>query len=353
MLQRILTISIRHRVTVVVTVLLVALAGVEAARRLSIDAVPDITNRQVQINVLDASLSPVEMERLVTFPLETALAGIPGLDYTRSFARNGFSQVTAVFHDRVDLYFARQQVSERLADVRAALPPGAELRLGPITTGLGEIYMWTVEYEHPGGAGAERRDGHAGWQRDGSYRTPEGERLRTPVEQAAYLRTVQDWIVRPQLAGIDGLAAVDTIGGWVKQYHVQPRLRDLGAHGLAFGDLIEALQRNNLATGAGSVERNGEAYVVRAAGRLEHPERLRDVVVAERQGTPIRIRDVADVVVGRSARTGSATENGEEVVSGTALMLVGANSRTVARAVDARLAEVGATLPPDVRLRTV
>jgi len=353
MLDRILTLSIRHRVAVVLAVLVLALLGADAARRLPIDAVPDITNRQVQINTLDPSLSPVEMERLVTFPIEAALAGIPGLEQTRSFSRNGFSQVTAVFRDHVDVYFARQQVAERLAAVRDTLPPAAEPRLGPITTGLGEIFMWTVEFVHPNGEGAEPHDGQAGWQSDGTYRTVEGETLASELERAAYLRTVQDWIIRPQLVGIDGLAAVDTIGGYVKQYHVQPRPRDLAAYGLTFHDLTVALERNNLATGAGWIEHNGEAYVVRASGRLEDVRDLGDVVVAERQGTPLRVRDVASVGVGPELRTGSATENGEEVVIGTALMLVGANSRTVSQAVGERLARVNETLPPDVRARTV
>jgi cobalt-zinc-cadmium resistance protein CzcA len=321
--------------------------------QLPIDAVPDVTNQQVQINAIAPSLSPVEVEKQVTFPIETALAGIPGLAYTRSFSRNGFAQVTAVFEDQVDVYFARQQVSERLSSARDDLPGGTETLLGPISTGLGEIYMWTVEYAHPHGAGATPMDGAPGWQADGSYLTPEGERLRTDVELAAYLRTVQDWIIRPQLKGIPGVAGIDAIGGYVKQYHVQPDPRELAAFGLTFHDLIEGLERNNVGTGAGYVEHNGEAYVVRAAGRLARPAELNDVVVGERGGTPIRLGDVATVVVGRELRTGSATENGEEVVVGTAFMLLGANSRTVAAAVDAKMAEVDRTLPPDVRAKTV
>jgi cobalt-zinc-cadmium resistance protein CzcA len=353
MLERILRFSIERRWLIVLSVAVAALFGGYSLLQLPIDAVPDITNRQVQINTVASSLSPVEVEKQVTFPIETALAGVPGLDHTRSFSRNGFSQVTAVFLDEVDIYFARQQIAERLAMVKRELPAEADPAMGPISTGLGEIYMWTVEYAHPRGLGAQVRDGAAGWQSDGAYLTPEGERLTSDLERAAYLRTVQDWIIRPQLKGLAGVAAIDTIGGFVKQYHVQPDPRDLAAFGLSFHDLIEALERNNLSTGGGYVEHNGESYIVRAAGRLSSPSELQEIVVAERNGTPISVRDVARVAVGRELRTGSASEDGEEVVVGTAFMLLGANSRTVAGAVDARMAEVNRSLPPDVRAKTV
>lgn len=353
MLERVLAFSIRHRAAVVVVVAAVAALGLVALRDLPIDAVPDITNRQVQINALAPSLSPVEVEKQVTFPLETALAGIPGLDHTRSFSRNGFAQITAVFRDDVDVYFARQQVGERLAGVGDRLPDGTSTVLGPISTGLGEIVMWTVEYVHPHGVGAAVADGRAGWQSDGTYLTPESERLATERELAGYLRTVQDWIIRPQLKNVAGVAEVDANGGYVKQYHVVPDVRALTAYGLSFHDLLRALERNNLTTGAGFVEHNGEVYVVRAAGRVRDAADLAAIPVAERNGVPVRLRDVATVVLGHAPRTGSASENGEEVVLGTALMLVGANSRTVSAAVAAQLADAQASLPPDVRVRTV
>ncbi|HEV7733745.1 MAG TPA: CusA/CzcA family heavy metal efflux RND transporter [Candidatus Binatia bacterium] len=353
MLERILRYSIDHRALVVVAVFVAATFGGYSLLKLPIDAVPDITNQQVQINAVAPSLSPVEVEKQVTFPIETALAGIEGLAYTRSFSRNGFSQVTAVFHDDVDIYFARQQVSERLASAREDLPPGIEPLMGPISTGLGEIYMWTVEYQHPHGADAPAQAGVPGWQPDGSYLTPEGETLRTDLELAAYLRTVQDWIIRPQLKGIEGVAGIDAIGGYVKQYHVQPDPRELAAHGLTFNDLLDGLERSNVSTGAGYIEHNGESYIVRAAGRLQTAEELTEVVVGERGGTPIYLSEVATVGVGRELRTGSATENGEEVVVGTAFMLLGANSRTVSAAVDAKMAEVNRSLPPDIRAKTV
>jgi len=353
MLERILRFSLRHRGLVVLATFAAGLVGVYSLLRLPIDAVPDITNRQVQINTLSPSLSPVEIEKQVTFPIETALAGIPGLTSTRSLSRNGFSQVTAVFDDSVDIYFARQQVGERLSQAKESLPPGAEPAMGPITTGLGEVYMWTVEFEHPKGAGATGTAGEPGWQGDGTYLTPEGERLSTPVELAGYLRTVQDWIIRPQLKAVPGVAGVDTIGGYVKQYHVRPDPTGLVAYGLTFGDLLEALERNNISTGAGYIENNGEQYLVRAAGRIERPAQIAQIVVGERSGTPIYIEDVATVGIGSELRTGSASENGEEVVVGTALMLIGENSRTVSRAVDEKMTTINKTLPPDVRARPV
>ena len=353
MLERVLAFSISQRAVVILVVFAAAVFGAISLRRLPIDAVPDITNRQVQINATAASLSPVEIEKQVTFPIETALAGIPGLDFTRSFSRNGFSQVTAVFRDDVDIYFARQQVTERLAAAKERLPQGTETLMGPISTGLGEVYMWTVEYRHPHGAGAEVRAGEPGWQPDGSYLTPEREHLRSDIDLAAYLRTVQDWVIRPQLKGVDGVAEIDANGGYVKQYHVVPDLRALGAYGLSFQDVLAALERNNVSTSAGFIEHNGEAYVVRAAARVSSTSEIAALPVVERQGVPVRIRDVARVELGSAPRTGSASENGEEVVLGTALMLVGANSRTVAAAVAARLADVQDSLPPDIRARTV
>ncbi len=353
MLERILRYSIEHRALVVLAVLVSALYGAWSLTQLPIDAVPDVTNQQVQINATAPSLSPVEMEKQVTFPIETALAGIPGLAYTRSLSRNGFAQVTAVFGDDVDIYFARQQVSERLAAARNDLPPDATTVMGPISTGLAEIYMWTVEYAHPHGDGAETHDGRPGWQSTGAYLTPEGELLRSELELAAYLRTVQDWIITPQVKGLPGVAGIDAIGGYVKQYHVQPDPRQLAAYGLTFHDVIEAVERNNVSSGGGYVEHNGESYIVRAAGRLQTPDELAALAVSERGGTPIRLEDVATVAIGRELRTGSATENGEEVVVGTAFMLLGANSRTVASAVDAKMTEVNRSLPPDVIAKTV
>ena len=264
MLQRIIRFSIYHPGLIVILTIVAAAIGVHSLARLPIDAVPDITNNQVQINTLAPSLSPFEVEKQVTFLVETSLAGIAGLQSTRSLSRNGFSQVTAIFEDDVDIYFARNQVHERIEGVRESLPPGAEPAMGPIATGLGEIYMWTVGFDHPDGSGARVIDGEPGWQSDGSYLTPETERLRTDVERAAYLRTVQDWIIRPQLKSVPDVAGVDSIGGYLKQYQVRPDPSKLVGYELTFRDVIEALERNNVSTGAGFVEHLGESYVVRA-----------------------------------------------------------------------------------------
>jgi heavy metal efflux system protein len=215
MIAGIIDFSVRRRWVVVLTCAVASLLGAWSLAHVPLDAVPDITNNQVQINTLAPALSPVEIEKQVTFRIETALAGTPGLEYTRSLSRNGFSQVTAVFSDRTNVYFARQQINERLLELRSSLPPGAEPKIGPVSTGLGEIYMWTVAFQPR--QGRDLRDGQAGWQSDGSYFTPEGRRLTSELERAAYLRTVQDWIIRPQLKSVPGVAGVDAIGGHVKQ----------------------------------------------------------------------------------------------------------------------------------------
>lgn len=353
MIEKILGFSLRHRFLIIMMVGAIAAFGIYSLKNLPIDAVPDITNNQVAINTAVAALSPLEVEKQVTFAIETALAGIPGLEYTRSISRNGFSQVTAVFQDDVDIYFARAQVNERLAEAKESLPTGAEPMMGAISTGLGEIYMWTVEFEHPRGKDAPIVAGASGWQNDGSYLTPEGELLKTETEQASYLRTVQDWIIRPQLKGVKGVAGVDAIGGYVKQYHVRPYPEKLISLGLSFSDVVESLERNNLSIGAGFIERNGEAYVVRADGRITTNAEIGNIVVANRSGLPIYMRDIAKVGIGRELRTGSASGNGSEVVVGTALMLIGENSRTVSEAVDAKIQEVNKSLPPDIRAKTV
>lgn len=353
MLSHLLRLSIQHRWFVLMLTVGVAALGLHALVKLPIDAVPDISNKIVQITTVYPALSPGEVETQITFPIETAMAGIPGLASTRSLTRNGFSQVEAIFEDDVDIYFARQQVMERLAEARENLPPNADPRMGPITTGLGEVYVYTVEYEHPDGKGATPLDGQAGWQSDGSYMTPENERLKTTVEQAAYLRTLQDWLIKPRLQTVKDVAGVDTIGGYEKQYLVQPDPMKLVSYGLTMNDLAEALDRNNASVGAGFIEHKGEAISVRADGRVRTSEDIGSVVLGLNNGTPFYVRDVADVGVGKQLRTGSASCNGEEVVVGTVLMLMGGNSRTVASSVDEKVASIRASLPPDVRMRPV
>ncbi|TKW80127.1 MAG: CusA/CzcA family heavy metal efflux RND transporter [Bradyrhizobium icense] len=349
MIEAVINFAIRRRWVVVVAGVLVAGFGAFALTKLPIDAVPDITNKQVLINTLAPALSPVEIEKQIAFPIETALAGTPGLESTRSLSRNGFSQITAVFKESTDIYFARQQVGERLTEVRARLPQGVEPRIGLISTGLGEIYMWTVHFtDKPAG-----RDGMPGLQRDGRFLTPDGQLLDGDVEKTAYLRTVQDWIVRPQIKMVAGVAGVDAVGGYLKQYQVSPDAAKLIALGLTFGDVAKAIEANNVSRGARYIERNGEGIVVRSGGRLENITELGAVVVATRGGVPVRVRDLAGVSIGGETRSGSGSANGREVVVGTALMLIGANSRTVSSAVDARLRTIAATLPPDVEVTTV
>ncbi len=351
MIERVLNFSIQKRWLVVLLVACAAAFGLQSLSRLPIDAVPDITNNQIQVTTLAPALSPFEVEKQITFSVETALAGMPGLENTRSISVNGLSQVTAIFGEDVDVYFARQQVSERLQTAKDSLPPDVTPRMGPISTGLGEVYMWTVEYAPFDKAQA--REGQPGWQSDGSYLTSEGERLVTEKAKATYLRTVQDWIVAPQLKGVQGVAGIDTIGGYVKQYDVLPDPARLIAYRLTFADLALALERGNQSLGAGQVERNGELFIVRSDSRIQTTEQIGQVVVATRQGVPVRISDVAQVTAGQAVRTGSASEGGREVVVGTALMLIGENSRTVAAAVDARLQEVRSSLPPGVVAKTV
>lgn len=353
MFDRILGFSLSHRYLVICLVALAAAVGIYSLQKLPIDAVPDITNNQVQINTVLLGLSPEDIEKQVTFPIESALAGVPGLESTRSLSRNGFSQVTAVFRDDVDIYFARNQVNERLSEARDVLPQGASPRMGAISTGLGEVYMWSVKFAHPGGLGAAIRDGKPGWQRDGRYLTPEGEFLDSAVAQAAYLRTVQDWIIRPQLKGLPGVAGVDSIGGFRKQFHVQPDPLRLRAYNLSVSELVEALEKANQSRGGGYVEQRGEAYLVRADGRLKRLQDIAATVVATRGGTPVYVRDLARVEIGEELRTGAASENGHEVVVGTALMRIGENSRTVALTVDRKLTEIRRALPPDVEVQTV
>jgi cobalt-zinc-cadmium resistance protein CzcA len=329
MLKLIIQLSIAHRWAVLAIVILLGSLGIWNFQRLPIDATPDITNVQVQINTEATGYSPLEAEQRVTFPIETAIAGLPALQYTRSVSRYGLSQVTVVFEDGTDIYFARQQVNERLQSVRGQLPPGLEPQLGPIATGLGEIFMYVVEAEE----GALKPDG--------STYTPED------------LRTLQDWVIRPQLRNTRGVTEVNTIGGFVRQYHVTPWPQRLSALGLTLGDVVEALETNNANLGAGYVERYGEQLLLRSPGQAAGIEDLEGIVVANRNGVPIRIADVADVVMGEELRTGAATENGKEIVLGTVFMLVGENSREVAQATAKQLEAASRALPPGVTAKPI
>jgi heavy metal efflux system protein len=329
MLERIINFSIRQRwLVLIVTASIVAL-GVYNYQRLPIDAVPDITNVQVQINIEAPGYSPLEAEQRVTFPVETAMGGLPHLEYTRSLSRYGLSQVTVIFKDGTDIYWARQLVNERILQARSKLPPGIEPEMGPIATGLGEIYMFNVEAEK-------------------GARNAEGKEV-TPTD----LRTVQDWIIKPQLRNVPGVIDVNSIGGFVKQYHVTPHPDKLRAYGLTFRDLIGALAQNNSNIGAGYIERNGEQYLIRSPGQVAGVEDIQNIVVGNRDGVPLSLREVADVFVGKELRNGAATKNGEEVVLGTVFMLIGENSRTVSKKVHEKVAEINKSLPEGIVARTV
>jgi len=325
MLEKIIRFAIAHRWMMLILTLGLIGLGVWSFTRLPIDATPDITNVQVQINTETPGFSPLEAEQRVTFPIETALAGLPKLDYTRSLSRYGLSQVTVVFEDGTDIFFARQQVSERLQQARSQLPPGLEPAMGPIATGMGEIFMYTVEADPK----ARKPDGSAYTSTD--------------------LRTLQDWVIRPQLRNTPGVTEVNTIGGFERQIHITPDPARLVALGFTLHDIVQAVAANNQNVGAGYIERNGQQFLVRVPGQVGDLDAIRNIVLDRREGVPIRVRDVATVAEGKELRTGAATQNGHEVVIGTVVMLVGANSRDVSQAASAKLKEANGSLPKGVK----
>jgi cobalt-zinc-cadmium resistance protein CzcA len=329
MFERILRFAIEQRWLVLLAVLGMAGVGVYSYQHLPIDAVPDITNVQVQINAAVPGASPLETEQRVTFPIETAMAGLPHLRQTRSLSRSGFAQITVIFDDGTDLYFARQLVSERLQAASNELPQGVEVTLGPISTGLGEIFLWTVEAEPE----ARRADGQP----------------YTPTD----LREIQDWIIKPQLRNVRGVAEINTIGGFAKEYQVAPDPKLMVAYRITLEQLVVALERNNANVGAGFIERNGEQLSIRTPGQLGSPADIGNIVLSNAGGAPVRVRDIAEVGIGRELRSGAATDNGREVVLGTAFMLVGENSRSVSQAVAQRLEIINQNLPKGVSAITV
>ncbi len=351
MIDRIVTWAVDRRWLVLLLTAIAAIIGGASLARLPIDAVPDITNNQVQVNVLAPALSPELIEKQVAFPIETALAGIKGLESTRSLSRNGFAQVTAVFSDSTDIYFARAQVQERMTAAQEALPGGVKPEMGPIATGLGEVYIWTLRYAER--AHEQHRPGEPGLQPDGSYITPEGDRLASEADKATYLHTVQDWIVAPQIKTVDGVAGIDSLGGYEKEYLVVPDVQRLAALKLSLADLATALERNNVATGGGTVNRNGEGLAVRADARIRSLAQLRGTVIATREATPITLGQVAEVRLGQGVRMGAGSENGREVITGTAIMRIGENSRTVSSGVDAKLEAIAPSLPRDIVIEPV
>ena len=329
MIDSIIQFSIKQRWVILLLVLGTAILGVYNYQRLPIDAVPDITNVQVQINTEAPGYSPLEVEQRVTFAVENAMGGLPHLDYTRSVSRYGLSQVTVVFKDGTDLYFGRQLIAERLQEVKSKLPQRLEPSMGPIATGLGEIFMFTVTA-------------------DPAAKNEEGKPY-SPTD----LRTIQDWIIKPQLRNIPGVIEVNSIGGYEKQFHVTPDPAKLVTFNVTMRQLMEALELNNNNVGAGYIEKNGEQWLIRAPGQVDKGADLENIVIANRDGTPIFVKDVAAVVQGRELRTGAATVNGEEVVLATVFMLVGENSRTVSSRIAAKLEEVNRSLPAGVVAKAV
>ena len=329
MIDGILSFAIRQRWLVMIGVLAMAAFGAWNFTRLPIDAVPDITNVQVQNNSRAPGYSPLEVEQRITFPIETAMGGLPNLENTRSQSRYGLSQVTVIFKDGTDIYFARQLVNERIQQVRDQLPTGIETAMGPVSTGLGEIYMFTVEAK------------------------PEARKTSGEPYTPSDLRTIQDWIIRPQLRTVPGLSEVNTVGGFEKQFHVLPDPAQLMAYKLSFRDIMTALAANNANVGAGYIERNGEQYLVRAPGQVGNIDEIKEIVLGSRNGVPVRVSDIADVREGTDLRTGAATLDGKEVVLGTAMLLIGENSRTVAQRVSVKLKEIGRSLPEGVVAHTV
>lgn len=324
MLHYIIRFSIKNRWLVLLLTFIVAGFGIYNFNRLTIDAVPDITNVQVQINTEAPGYSPYEVEQRITFPIETGMSGLPKLEYTRSLSRYGLSQVTVVFKEGTDIYFARQLLNERLQEIRSKLPEGMEPTLGPISTGLGEIYMYTVNNVN-------------------------NAMTYTPTE----LRTIQDWIIKPQLRNTEGVAEVNAIGGFEKQYHVIPDPMKLLHYSLSYQDIVTALMKNNSNVGAGYIEKNDEQYLIRVPGQVNNISEINNIVVETNFGTPVRIKDIATVELGKELRTGAATENGKEAVLGTVFMIMGENSRAVSQRVHKKLAEINKALPEGVVAKVV
>ena len=324
MLDYILRMSIHRSWMILTGVILMGMLGIYSYQRLPIDAVPDITNVQVQINTKAVGYSPMESEQRVTFPIERSMAGLPNLEYTRSVSRYGLSQVTVIFKDGTNIYFARQLVNQRIQEAKDMLPAGITPAMGPISTGLGEIFMYTVRAEE----GAKKSDG----------------KFYTPTD----LREIQDWIIKPQLRTVKGVTEVNSIGGFIKQFHVTPYPEKLISFGLTLQDIVIALQRNNLNVGAGYIEKNGEQLLVRAPGQVVNLDEIREIILGSHHGVPVRIKNVANVLIGKELRNGAATQNGEEVVLGTVHMLIGENSRTVSEAVAEKLTEINRSLPVNV-----
>ena len=329
MIDKLIQFSIARRWLIMFFALAISALGVWNYQNLPIDAVPDITNVQVQINTSAPGYSPLEVEQRITYLVELAITGLPYVESTRSLSRYALSQVTVVFEKGTDIYFARNLINERLQQAKSDMPSGIEPVMGPVATGLGEIFHYAV---------------HA----DDDARQPNGEKY-----DATALRTLQDWVIRPQLRLVNGVTEINTIGGFEKEFHITPTPARLLTFGLSFDDLVEAIEKNNANVGAGYIEKNGEQYLIRAPGQVADIAEIETIIVAHKDGIPITVADVADVGFGKQLRTGAATRDGEETVLGTAVMLLGGNSRSVSEAVSAKLVEINKTLPKGITAEPV
>ena len=327
--DRIIQFSIKNAIWVMLFVVAWIGVGIYGYQKLPIDAVPDITNAQVQINTQANGFTALEIEQRITYPIETAMSGMPQLEQTRSISRYGLSQITVVFKDGTDIYWARQLINQRLQEAQSEIPDGIQPTMSPVSTGLGEIYQWVIKAE----PNAKKPDG-------------------TPYS-AMDLREIQDWIVRPQLQRVQGVAEINSIGGFNKTYVVAPNLNRLQQLQIPLSDLQTALSENNENRGAGYIEKNGQQLTVRVPGTLNTLEDIQNISIANKSGYPIRVADVATVSIGHDLRTGAATYNGEETVLGIAMMMMGENSRTVAQAIDEKVQTIQQSLPKGVVLETV
>lgn len=349
-MRKLIGFVLQQRLLVLALTALLVVVGVWSALRLPIDAVPDVTNVQVQVNTNAAALSPIEVERQVTLPVELAMFGLPDLEEIRSISKFGLSQVTIVFEEGTDIYFARQQVQERLQQAREEIPEGyGTPEMGPISTGLGEIYQYTVEYAPTDSVRRREVRGVAGVE---AAPVP-GDSLRAADarDEAIELRTLQDWVVAPQLRGVPGVAEVNSFGGFEKQYQVLVRPEALVQYDLTLDQVLSAVAENNQNAGGGYVTKGAEQLVIRGVGQVQDLEQIRNIVVTSRSGTPVRVGDIADVVIGSTIRQGAVTKDGRgEVVTGIVMMRMGSNSRTVVNAVKEKVEQAARTLPAGVRI---
>ncbi|WP_374074664.1 efflux RND transporter permease subunit [Bdellovibrio bacteriovorus] len=330
MINKIIHFSVYNRALVLLFTGLLALAGIYSFQHLPIDAVPDITNNQVQINTTIEGLAPEEIERTITFPVESAMRGLAGVLEVRSITRFGLSQVTVVFKDAVDIYRARQMVTERLQGVLPELPRGAEAKLGPVSTGLGEIYQYAIDYKKPAAEANER------------------------LKQLMEVKALQDWFIKPRLLTVEGVAEINTSGGFEKQFHVQPDVKKMASYGIHFEEIVEALEKVNKNVGGGYIAQTAEQFLVQGIGLFKSAADIEKVPVKQLDSFRIiKIGDIAKVRLGKELRTGAATLNGQETVLGTVMMLLGENSRTVSTRVQSKVEEIQKSLPAEMEMTTV